>query len=289
MPLPPAKIFANVWKSPEILLEQYIYTPGSVEPLPSHAHDEYQFGLSYDTQGEYTYRGATHPIPIASLSVIHSGEAHSPSQRTELPAPATFWMMHIDRAVLQRAAAEIAEKSVGDPFLPTPYLRDRDIVRQFERVCTAIADSASQLEQETSLLDFLTRSIARHAQNCPTASEGRSPKRSISEVCDFLRAHFDRNISLTELSTLAGLSRFHLCRVFRRETGFSPSAYQQQLRIAQSKKRLAQGTPIAKVAAEVGFYDQSHFGWYFKRWVGVTPGNYVARRNIVLDSLEEGS
>ena len=40
---------------------------------------------------------------------------------------------------------------------------------------------------------------------------------------------------------------------------------------------------VAEVATETGFYDQSHFGWHFKRLVGVTPGNYLGRSNNVLD------
>ena len=56
-----------------VLVEKYIYTLGSVEPLPKHSHQEYQLGISFNCQGEYFYRGAYHPIPIGSLSIIHSG------------------------------------------------------------------------------------------------------------------------------------------------------------------------------------------------------------------------
>jgi AraC-like DNA-binding protein len=47
-----------------------------------------------------------------------------------------------------------------------------------------------------------------------------------------------------------------------------------QIRIDHAKKLLAQEISIAQVASEVGFYDQSHFGWHFKRLVGTTPSNY---------------
>ena len=56
--------------------------------------------------------------------------------------------------------------------------------------------------------------------------------------------------------------------------GLSLSAYQMQIRIDRAKKLLARGTPIARVASEMGFYDQSHFGSHFKRLVGTTPRNY---------------
>lgn len=83
-----AEIVVDAQTRDDILLERYTYTSGAVEPLPKHAHEEYQFGLSFDCQGEYHYRGAAHVIPTGSLSIIHSGEVHSPSDHTYLPAPA---------------------------------------------------------------------------------------------------------------------------------------------------------------------------------------------------------
>ncbi|NJO78686.1 MAG: hypothetical protein HC827_09220, partial [Cyanobacteria bacterium RM1_2_2] len=110
-----AQISVHAWESDGILLEQYAYTSGSVEPLPRHSHEEYQFGLSFNCQGEYHYRGAYYSIPPESLSVIHSDEVHAPSNRTFLTAPAHFAMMHIRPTWLHTIAAEMAEKSASLP------------------------------------------------------------------------------------------------------------------------------------------------------------------------------
>ena len=71
MPTTAAKVSVKVWEADGVLLEHYAYTPGAVEPLPKHAHAEYQFGLSFDCQGEYAYRGSRHVIPQGRLSIIH--------------------------------------------------------------------------------------------------------------------------------------------------------------------------------------------------------------------------
>ena len=293
MSLNPAAIAIEVWEAPGILLEHYAYTSGAIEPLPAHAHAEYQFGLSFDFQGEYAYRGSIHAIPTGSLSVIHSGEVHRPSQRDRLLAPATFWMMHLDPKLLQTAAAELADKPASEPFISKPSLTDPGLVRRFQQAFAALANKASPLERETALQDFLTYAIAHYAETPSAAArvraDGAGDRPAIAQVRDFLQAYYAQNISLADLATLSGLSRFHLSRVFRQETGLSLSAYQQQLRIAQAKRLLVRGMPIAKVATEVGFYDQSHLGKHFKRLVGVTPGNYISQRNIVLDSQEAAS
>ena len=96
----------------------------------------------------------------------------------------------------------------------------------------------------------------------------------IALVCDYLQANHHQNVSLAELADMIGISRFHLSRLFRREKGISLSAYQTQIRIDRAKQLLSQEVPISQVATATGFYDQSHFGYHFKRLVGTTPGNY---------------
>ncbi|MEW6492616.1 MAG: AraC family transcriptional regulator [Cyanobacteriota bacterium] len=282
----PAKVSVKAWESEGILLERYFYTSGAVEPLPKHSHNEYQFGLSFDCQGEYYYRGARHQTPIGSLSIIHSGEVHAPSQRTYLPNPATFWMMHADPGWLQTAASEITTKTATLPFFPTPFLCDRKLAQLFLQFHIAVENESSNLEQDSFLLHLFTHLIANYAQNRPSLSPLRSVRPAVMRVRDFLHAHYTLNVSLEELANVAQLSRFHLCRSFRQEIGVSPHAYQTQVRIAHAKRLLARGMAIAQVASDTGFCDQSHLGGHFKRLVGVTPGNYLSKRNNVLDIPE---
>jgi AraC-like DNA-binding protein len=127
-----------------------------------------------------------------------------------------------------------------------------------------------------ALWGFLSHLIQRHALNHPCVSPLKSAHRAIELARDYLHVHYADDISLEALATIAGLSRFHFCRTFRKQVGVSPGAYQTQLRIAQAKKLLVQGFSIATAATLTGFYDQSHFGWHFKRQVGVTPGAYIS-------------
>ncbi|NJO81018.1 MAG: helix-turn-helix transcriptional regulator [Cyanobacteria bacterium RM1_2_2] len=139
----------------------------------------------------------------------------------------------------------------------------------------------SKLEQDIALWDFLSYLIRRYASNSPSVRSLKSTRAAIMLACDYLHAHYASDISLDTLAAIAGLSRFHFCRVFRKEVGVSSGVYQTQLRIAQAKKLLVQGFSITKVATATGFYDQSHFGWHFKRQVGVTPGAYVSKTAII--------
>ena len=81
--------------------------------------------------------------------------------------------------------------------------------------------------------------------------------------------------SLTELAQLAGVHSTHLARTFHRLCHCTIGEYLRRLRLARARELLAAGDrPLAQVARECGFYDQSHFTRVFGRYVGVTPGRF---------------
>jgi len=57
--------------------------------------------------------------------------------------------------------------------------------------------------------------------------------------------------------------------------GLPPHQFQLQARIARSRELMMAGVPIAHVAADLGFSDQSHFTRHFKAALGVTPAAYL--------------
>jgi AraC-like DNA-binding protein len=90
-----------------------------------------------------------------------------------------------------------------------------------------------------------------------------------------------RPVTLAALASLSGLSRFHFLRSFARATGLTPHAFQVQARLHLARRLILAGQPLADVAAEAGFADQSHLTRLFARSYGMPPGRYA--RNFVQD------
>ena len=135
--------------------------------------------------------------------------------------------------------------------------------------------NVSLLERSTALFDMLTALIQRHA-DVRIADARTRPKyhSKVRETRDYLDAYAEHEVRLEHLADLAELSPSYLLRTFKRETGLTPHAYQLQRRIERAKGLLAQGEAPTQVALTVGFYDQSHLGKHFKRFVGVTPAQF---------------
>jgi transcriptional regulator GlxA family with amidase domain len=103
---------------------------------------------------------------------------------------------------------------------------------------------------------------------------GVSP--AIQGVLDFIECNYAQPISLAELSAMCGLSLHRFVTVFRCQVGIPPHQYVCRTRVRRARTLLRQGVPLAAVALDTGFCDQSHLSRHFKRQCGITPGRFAA-------------
>jgi AraC family transcriptional regulator len=107
-------------------------------------------------------------------------------------------------------------------------------------------------------------------------SKGLSPER-LQRVRDYVEAHLDEDLSLTTLADIACLSPYHFSRSFKQATGVGLHHYVMQRRIDRAKTLMRRtNQPLALIAQEAGFADQSHLNSAFRREIGVTPGQFRA-------------
>lgn len=267
----------HAWFFQDMLLEHYRYAPGPAGSDTPHAHDAYQLCLSVNHPGLYTYRGASHAVPAASLSIIHPGEMHASRDHDVRETTTVFRLMYVPLESLHRIASTIAGHVVSQPFFSSPIVLHRQLVRQFLDAHRSCEIGMSRLEQDSKLVSLFTSLVVRHAQERPAIRVIPAARPELARVRDYLHTHYAAPVSLQTLAEVAGFSSYHLCRLFSQEFGVPPHVYQNQVRIDHAKRLLAQGQSSVIVANATGFYDQSHFGRYFKRFIGISPRQYAAR------------
>jgi AraC family transcriptional regulator len=127
----------------------------------------------------------------------------------------------------------------------------------------------------TALLAQLAHVLDRAA---PEAAPARVlSKAKLSTVLEFMQSNLERNVGLSELSGLVGLTPRYFCEVFRRTMGRPPHQYQIEQRIERAKSLLVRrAATVSEIALMVGFSSQSHLNVCFRRIVGVTPARYRA-------------
>jgi len=113
-----------------------------------------------------------------------------------------------------------------------------------------------------------------------TVSEeiGRKTWAHMTKMKDYIQKHFTEKVSAAEVARVAGLSVSRALHLFRSESGMSLSSYIARQRIDLAKYLLTNtDRPIAAIASDCGFFDQSHFSKAFAALEGLPPLKYRTR------------
>jgi AraC family transcriptional regulator len=140
---------------------------------------------------------------------------------------------------------------------------------------------AFRIARELATPDGFTRLALEGLALELLATVGRGPARRsepwLERVRDVLHERSLEPPSAAELAADAGVHPSHLARAFRAAYGDSLGGYARRLRLEWAAERLVRSDdPLACVAAEAGFVDQSHFTRAFRTQFGLTPARYRA-------------
>ena len=103
---------------------------------------------------------------------------------------------------------------------------------------------------------------------------GGLSRSKLERVKEYIRDRLTENITLQEISNEVGLSRCYFAQMFKQSTGIAPYQYVIQQRVERAKQLLKQDLPLAEIALECGFSDQSALSRTFGKCVGTTPKDY---------------
>ena len=92
-----------------------------------------------------------------------------------------------------------------------------------------------------------------------------------ARVARYLNSKIEKNVSLDKLATRFFVSKYHLCRAFKKYTGTSVHSYINHKRIMYAKQLIESGESASLAAERVGFGDYSAFYRAYVRIVGSAP------------------
>ncbi|MGB8258979.1 MAG: methylated-DNA--[protein]-cysteine S-methyltransferase [Terracidiphilus sp.] len=121
---------------------------------------------------------------------------------------------------------------------------------------------------------FLTALAARAAGFRPCQRcRPENPDKPMTTVRAYLEANLDRPVPLAELARVAALSPYTVQRLFKREYGASPLAYQRALRAASLRQQLRKGESVTNAIYAAGF--GSARAAYEGAPLGMTPARFA--------------
>lgn len=263
-------------RHPHLGIETVAYR-GPLERMPTHAHAEFQ--LTLYAGGPRRFKIAHHDLagaPRTSI-IIQAGEPHSSVPVGDpVLALRTFYL---EESTIAEVAASLWGGK-GTVAFRNPLIDDAETVLRLQAAHRALDHRT--LEGEEKICVALQRLVRRNATATGPARRLTGADARVATVREILDDRTAENVGLDELAAAAGVSRFHLIRVFQRRYGLTPFAYQRNRRIEKARAVLRTGRSIADAASAAGFADRSHLGRSFRAVMGSTPGEY--RESYLRDS-----
>jgi AraC family transcriptional regulator len=159
---------------------------------------------------------------------------------------------------------------------PSLYFENTNLKATLEKFRSVVDGSGIDDHAYAETLGLLLLWELRHAAD-PKHSQlkparGGLTGHQLRHIKEFVDAHVCKEIGISELAGLIGLSQFHFIRAFKHSVGLSPYQYVLSERISVAKEMLSESDlSIADVALAVGFSGATQLNRVFRKWIGVTP------------------
>ena len=99
--------------------------------------------------------------------------------------------------------------------------------------------------------------------------------RLINSIKEWIRIMINQNISLSDVSAEFNLSREHISRIFKKNTGTTITSYITDKKIEYTKSLIATGKySIKQISEMAGYTDEKYFSHVFSRNQGIPPKEY---------------
>ena len=174
------------------------------------------------------------------------------------------------------------EKNFG--FIPVPKAmihldtRDTTLLKNVTKTIIALSRSENSFGHqlyEKNMLSILSILFLRSCISSDRVMLSRNRKNLVmDDIFRYIREHLTEDLSLETLEEQFYVSRYHLCREFKKLSGQTIHAYIVKSRLDLCKKYIESGMPIKEVYALGGFGGYNHFFRAFKKEYGITPKEY---------------
>jgi len=254
-----------------------------------HCHEYWEFTVV--TKGKMLHKigNFERVVEQNTLLVLRPNDVHRQTKYRQ--EPVEFINFGVRESVLQTVLPALSENLytflLQEPYIEYPLSKTSVIYfnNMFNKFHTTIQD-----EQSNGLiLSTIFVSLIRELLQCINLSKQKphySP--TINEFIEQMRNPDNLMLSIDEIIKNINYSHCHLLRLFKQETGTTPSRYFLKIKLNYARVLLeTTNLSIVNIASHVGFSSLGHFTKVFKEEYSAPPAKYRKNWNNYYNSMDE--
>ena len=245
--------------------------------IPFHYHDFHKLILVLKGNAKYTIEGLEYELMPFDFVLVNRFLIHKPET---LGGEDEY-----DRIILYLKDDFLQSFGLLDSFYKAKELKSY-VVRFSAGVSADIFNLFSAIEEDikredkeyagklTTRIDVL-KALISFNKACIAEDFGFKPEarynRKVIELIEFIGNNISEDLSIDLLADRFYMSKYHMMRIFKNETGYSIHQYISEKRILLARTLILGGMPATAACLECGFKDYSSFSRAFKNQLGVLP------------------
>ncbi len=259
-----------------------LYNNVDMEDFPSHWHAPIEIIMPLEKGYNALCGGTSYDLAEEDVLLIAPGTLH----RLSAPAGGRRIIMQVELSVLRQLKEFDLIMSFLSPAICITRENAPEIHGEVVTLMRAIQDEffGDSTLREAMICSLFIRMVVligrrftEPAKNSPGANINRKYIEKFLDVCDHINQHFSENLSLEEVASFAGFSKFYFTQLFKQFTGDSFYKYLNKRRIAYAEQLLIDPElSITEVAIRSGFNNLSSFIRMFKLMKNCTPTEFRA-------------
>ena len=240
----------------------------SIYPVPCNWHNNIEILLVKGGSGNIQYGKNILPLEKDDIIIVNSGELHRPYSNIEL----SYCFIIIDETFCKENGIDTAALHFTERFQDAKT--KRLIINATERMkeYSALQEPLTVARLRAAMLSLIIDVASRHSVPLDVKKEVSSPSEEyVKRAIGYINERYSERITLDDLASLCGITKFHLAREFKRITGQTVFTYTNFIRCKQAEMLLSEGKNVTESAYESGFESLSYFSRTYKRLMGTSP------------------
>lgn len=247
-----------------------------------HYHDFHKLIWFISGKAEYHIEGKTYKLEPHDILLVNKGEIHKPF--VEPVQSYERFIFYISEDFL----TEHSEKgSELDLCFRMALKEDSSVIRLSASDSGILFETVkllAQTDQDSSYASDMYRRILFlklliELNRCCIKNPGVFHKtarydKKIVEMIHYINENLSGDLTIETLSACFYLSKYHMMRKFKEETGYSMHQYILEKRILAARNKILEGEPAMTACMECGFKDYSTFSRAYKKLLHKLPSDY---------------
>ena len=239
-----------------------------------HYHDFHKIIVFISGKVTYHIEGKAYHLKPRDILLVSQGAIHKPEIDPSVPYERyIFWIRDTLSCQELNTCFQKANDRSFNLVRADSALQERlkDLLPEIEQTLQNkhFGDTVLRNALFTQFMIYINRIFLRTSSS--PDKKAYSSDTQVEQLLKYINRNLSENLSIDQLAERFFLSKYHMMRKFKNETGYTIHNYITSKRLLMARSLISQGIPVMKAALASGFRDYTTFVRAYKKQFGKAP------------------